>query len=115
VIDGRSLVSQFKGDVKSARTWAYCQLSNNYYVREAGWKFDQSGNLFDMKDAPFREIAVAADTKDEAALAARARLTAALTGLNPASGYKDDVGDGSGRSANKEDKKKKTKKAKEAK
>jgi arylsulfatase A len=115
VIDGRSLVSQFKGDVKSARTWAYCQLSNNYYVREAGWKFDQSGNLYDMKDAPFREIAVAADTKDEAALAARARLTAALTGLNPASGYKDDVGDGSGRSANKEDKKKKTKKAKEAK
>ena len=115
VIDGRSLVSQFKGDTKSPRTWAYCQLSNNYYVREAGWKLDQSGTLYDMKDAPFKEVAVAADTKDEAALAARARLAAALTGLNPGAGYKDEVGDGSGRSGNKEEKKKKTKKVKEAK
>jgi len=115
VIDGRSLVSQFKGDTKSPRTWAYCQLSNNYYVREAGWKLDQAGTLYDMKDAPFKEVAVAADTKDDAAIAARARLAAALTGLNPAAGYKDEVGDGSGRSGNKEEKKKKTKKVKEAK
>lgn len=48
-------------------------------------------------------------------MAARARLAAALTGLNPGAGFKDEVGDGSGRSGNKEDKKKKTKKAKEAK
>lgn len=115
VIDGRSLVSQLKGDTKSPRTWAFCQLSNNYYVREAGWKLDQSGTLYDMKDAPFKEVAVAADTKDEAALAARQRLAAALAGLNPAAGYKDEVGDGSGRSGNKEEKKKKTKKPKEAK
>ena len=115
IIDGRSLVSQFKGDTKSPRTWAFCQLSNNYYVREAGWKLDQSGILYDMKDAPFKEVAVAADTKDEAAVAARARLSAALTGLNPAAGYKDEVGDGSGRSGNKDEKKKKTKKVKEAK
>jgi arylsulfatase A len=114
VIDGRSLVSQLKGDTKSPRTWAYCQLSNNYYVREAGWKLDQSGTLYDMKDAPFQEVAVVADTKDVAAIAARARLAAALTGLNPAAGYKDEVGDGSGRSGNKEEKKKKTK-VKEAK
>jgi hypothetical protein len=46
-------------------------------------------------------------------LAARARLAAALTGLNPGAGYKDEVGDGSGRSGNKEEKKKKTKKPKE--
>ena len=115
VIDGRSLVSQFKGETQSPRTWAYCQLSNNYYVREAGWKLDQSGTLYDMKDAPFKEVAVAADAKDEAAVAARTRLSAALTGLNPAAGYKDEVGDGTGRSGNKEEKKKKTKKPKEAK
>jgi arylsulfatase A len=115
VIDGRSLVSQLKGDTQSPRTWAFCQLSNNYYVREAGWKLDQSGTLYDMKDAPFKEVAVAADTKDEAAVAARARLAAALTGLNPAAGYKDVAGDGTGRSANKDEKKPKTKKVKEAK
>ncbi len=115
VIDGRSLVSQLKGYTESPRAWAFCQLSNHYYVREAGWKLDQAGILYDMKAAPFKEVAVAADTKDEAAVAARARLSAALTGLNPAAGYKDEVGDGSGRSANKEDKKKKTRKPKEAK
>lgn len=115
VIDGRSLVSQLKGETQSSRTWAFCQLSNNYYVREAGWKLDQSGTLYDMKDAPFKEVAVAADTKDEAAVAARARLAAALTGLNPSAGYKDEAGDGTGRSANKDEKKKKTKKVKEAK
>jgi len=114
VIDGRSLVSQFKGETTSPRTWAYCQLSNNFYVREAGWKLDQSGTLYDMKDAPFKEVAVAADTKDSAALAARERLAAALAGLSPATGFKDEVGDGSGRSGNKEEKKK-GKKAKEAK
>ena len=115
VIDGRSLVSQFKGDTKSPRTWAFCQLSNNYYVREAGWKLDQSGTLYDMKDAPFQEVAVAADSKDAAAIAARQRLSAALTGLNPAAGYKDEAGDGTGRSANKDEKKPKSKKVKEAK
>ncbi len=115
VIDGRSLVSQFKGDTKSPRTWAFCQLSNNYYVREAGWKLDQSGTLYDMKDAPFQEVAVAADSKDAAAIAARQRLSAALTGLNPAAGYKDEAGDGTGRSANKDEKKPKTKKVKETK
>lgn len=114
VIDGRSLVSQFKGDLKSPRSWAYCQLSNNYYLREAGWKLDQSGALYDMKDAPFKEVAVAADTKDEAAIAARQRLSAAMAGLNPAGGFKDEAGDGSGRSGNKEEKKKK-KKASDAK
>lgn len=114
VIDGRSLVGQFKGADTSPRAWAFCQLSNSYYVREAGWKLDQSGTLYDMKDAPFKEIAVAADAKDPAALAARERLGAALAGLNPAAGHKDELGDGSGRSAGKEEKKK-GKKAKEPK
>lgn len=104
VFDGRSLVSQFKGDTQSPRTWAFCQLSNQYYVREAGWKLDHSGTLFDMKDAPFKEVAVAADTRDEAALAARKRLSTALVELNPRAGFKDTVGDGTGRSANKEEK-----------
>jgi hypothetical protein len=37
-----------------------------------------------------------------------------LTGLNPAGGFKDEAGDGSGRSGNKEEKKKKKKSAKDA-
>jgi arylsulfatase A len=94
VIDGKSLLPQIKGDTKSPRTWAFNQLGGNYYVREAGWKLNQAGQLFDMKNAPFEEIPVPADSKDTAAVAARQRLSAALAELNPGAGFK---GEGSGR------------------
>ena len=51
-----------------------------------------------MSDAPFSEKLVPADTKDLAAIAARTRLQAALTQLNPAGGIVD-TGDPSGRHA----------------
>lgn len=94
VIDGKSLLPQIKGETKSPRTWAFTQIGESYHVREAGWKLNQSGQLFDMKNAPFEEIPVPADSNDAAAVAARARLTAALAELNPAAGFK---GEGSGR------------------
>ena len=94
VIDGKSLFPQIKGDTKSPRTWAFTQLGENFHVREAGWKLNQSGQLFDMKNAPFEEIPVPADSKDTAAVAARQRLSAALAELNPGAGFK---GEGSGR------------------
>jgi arylsulfatase A len=94
IMDGRSLVSQIKGGTESPRKWAFTQLGESYHVREAGWKLNQAGQLFDMKNAPFEEIPVAADSKDEAAIAARKRLSDALAALNPEAGYK---GQGSGR------------------
>ena len=71
-----------------------------WYVRDAGWKLNQAGELFDMSDAPFTEKLIAADTKDPAAIAARIRLQAPLDQLNPAGGILDE-GDGTGRHANK--------------
>lgn len=94
VIDGKSLLPQIKGDTKSPRTWAFTQLGENFHVREAGWKLNQASQLFDMKNAPFEEIPVPADSKDTAAVAARQRLSAALAELNPGAGFK---GEGSGR------------------
>ena len=94
VIDGKSLFPQIKGETKSPRTWAFTQLGENFHVREAGWKLNQAGQLFDMKNAPFEEIPVPADSKDTAAMAARQRLSAALAELNPGAGFK---GEGSGR------------------
>ena len=94
IIDGKSLFPQIKGESKSPRMWAFTQLGENYHVREAGWKLNQSGQLYDMKNAPFEELAVPADSKDEAAVAARTRLSAALAELNPGAGFK---GTGSGR------------------
>jgi arylsulfatase A len=99
IVDGRSFAPQLRGGKARPREWAFIQLARMWYVREAGWKLNQAGELFDMKNAPFEEILVAVATKDPAAIAARARLQAALDKLNPAGGILDD-GDGTGRHVN---------------
>ncbi len=103
IIDGKSLVSQIKGSTESPRKWAFTQLGSHWHVREAAWKLNEEGQLFDMKNAPFEEIPVAADAKDEASVAARQRLSAVLAELNPGSGFK---GEGDGRGSKKQKKKK---------
>jgi arylsulfatase A-like enzyme len=85
-LDSRSFAPQLRGEKGTPREWAYVQLGAQWYAREAGWKLNQAGQLFDLKDAPFVEAPVAADTKDEAALAARKRLEAVLEELDPAAG-----------------------------
>ena len=104
IMDGKSLFPQIKGETKSPRTWAFTQLGENFHVREAGWKLNQAGQLFDMKNAPFEEIPVAADSKDAVAMAARQRLSGALARLNPGAGFKGE-GDGRGDKTKKEKKK----------
>ena len=84
------------------RDWVFIELARKWYVREAGWKLNQTGELFDMSDAPFAEKLIAADSKDAAATAARQRPQAVLDELNPAGGI---LGDGTGRHANKDKKK----------
>lgn len=98
IIDGRSLAPQWRGEKGEPRTWAFNQLARNWYVRETGWKLNQSGELYDMSDAPFTEKLVPADSNNPAALAARQRLQAVLDQLNPAGGIVD-TGDPSGRHA----------------
>lgn len=109
VIDGHSLAAQLRGEKAGTRPWVFNQLAKMWYVREAGWKLNQAGELFDMSDAPFVEKLIAADTKDAAAIAARQRLQAALANLNPAGGIPDS-GDESGRHAKNVAKKAKKKK-----
>ena len=109
VLDGRSFANQLRGETAGGekgkpRDWIFVQLARHWYVRDAAWKLNQAGELFDMSAAPFEEKLVAADSADPAATAARRRLQAALDGLNPAGGILDD-GDGTGRHANKKKKK----------
>ena len=104
VIDGKSLLPQLKGETTPPRTWSFIVLGNAWYVRETGWKLNEKGELFDMKDAPFSETLVPADSKDPAAVAARARLSKVLSELNPAGGF---TSTGSGRGGEKEAKKNK--------
>lgn len=94
VIDGRSLAPQLQGKKGQPREWIYIQLARNWYVRDAKFKLNQAGELFDMSKAPFAEPLVPVGT----AVAARQRLQAALDKLNPAGGIVD-TGDPSGRHA----------------
>lgn len=85
-IDGRSFAPQLRGRKGQPREWIYVQLGRRWYVRDDGWKLNQAGELFDMKDSPFVEEPVASDSKDQAAVAARKRLQAVLDKLSPATG-----------------------------
>jgi arylsulfatase A len=104
-IDGRSFAPQILGQPGEPRDWAYVQLARMWYVRNAGWKLNEKGELYDLSDAPFVEKLVPADSTEAAAVAARKELQAALDKLNPAGGILDD-GDGTGRHGNKANKKK---------
>ena len=100
ILDGQSFNAQIHGEKWNPRTSLFVQLANNYWVRNIGWKLNQSGELFDMSKAPFEEIAVASENQNPTAIAARQSLQIELDRLNPKGGYIDQ-GDGSGRHANK--------------
>ncbi len=102
-LDGRSFAAQLRGEKGTPRESIFIQLARMWYVREAGWKLNQAGELFDMSNAPFEEKLVSLTQQDENARAARARLQKALDQLNPAGGILD-TGDGTGRHANKKPK-----------
>ncbi len=85
-IDGHSFAPQLRGQKGQPREWIYVQLGRRWYVRDDGWKLNQAGELFNMKDAPFVEEPVPADAKDKDAVAARKRLQAVLDKLSPATG-----------------------------
>jgi arylsulfatase A len=84
--DGRSFAPQLRGRKGNQREWIFVQLGSRWYVRDDGFKLNEAGELFDMKDSPFVEQLVSADSKDKAAAAARKRLQAVLDKLNPAGG-----------------------------
>jgi hypothetical protein len=98
IFDGHSIAPQLRGELGQPREWVYNQLAAMWYVRDAKWKLNEKGELFDMSDAPFTEKLVTGDHP------ARTTLTAVLAKLNPAGGIPDS-GDGTGRHANKSKKK----------
>ncbi|MBM3884052.1 MAG: hypothetical protein FJ387_30830 [Verrucomicrobia bacterium] len=84
--DSRSFAPQLRGEKGTPRDWIFAQLGGKWYVREQGFKLTESGELFDMSDAPFMEKPVPADSASDEAKAARARLQAVLDKLSPATG-----------------------------
>jgi len=84
--DSHSFAPQLLGEKGTPRDWVFVQLGARWYVRDQGFKLTQSGELFDMSDAPFAEKPVAADDQDPTAQASRERLQGVLDKLSPASG-----------------------------
>lgn len=85
-IDGHSYAPQLRGGTGTPREWAYVQLSEKRYVRSDKWKLTGDGELFDMSDAPWRQIPVEKNSDNAEAKAAREKLQAALDGLKPGPG-----------------------------
>lgn len=85
-LDSRSFAPQLLGEKGTPREWVFVQLGPKWYAREAGFKLTESGELFDMSEAPFEEKPVAKESTDPAAVAARQRLQAVLDKLSPATG-----------------------------
>jgi arylsulfatase A len=105
IIDGRSFLPQLLGKKGNPREWIFIELGNKWYVREAKWKLNREGELFDMSNAPFEEKLVTDIKSDKEASQAHDRLQKVLKELSPEKGILDNAG-GSGRHASNVDKKK---------
>lgn len=80
-IDGHSFAPQIRGEPGEPRESVYVELQGHSYVATKRWKLMKGGELFDMKDAPFKEIAVPADRADGEAGAARQHLRELMAGV----------------------------------
>ena len=105
VIDGKSFLPHLLGKTGATREWIFMELGNKWYVRDAKYKLNREGELYDMSSAPFEEKLIKNYKDNKEANAAYTRLKAVMDNLNPAGGILDD-GDGSGRHASNVEKKK---------
>ncbi len=77
-LDGHSFAAQIKGQKGTPRDWVYVELNGKSYARNARFKLTNGGGLFDLSEAPYKEIPVPSDTTDPAAIAARKQLQTVL-------------------------------------
>ena len=85
-MDSQSFAPQLRGEKGTPREWTYVQLGAKWYARNDGWKLTESGQLFDMSDAPFVQKPVSASAQNTEAKSAREQLQGVLDQLSPAGG-----------------------------
>jgi arylsulfatase A len=78
VLDSHSFAPQIQGEKGNPREWCYVELNGKSYARNARYKLTNAGELYDLSDAPYKEISVARDTTDSGAITARKELQAVL-------------------------------------
>ncbi len=79
-----SFAPVLEGSGKSPREWVLSLYNKEYFVRNAGWKLRENGELYDMSDAPHSEILVKPENDTLESRAAREELAAVAAKLHPA-------------------------------
>jgi arylsulfatase A-like enzyme len=77
-LDSHSFAPQIKGETGTPRRWVYVELNGRSYARGARFKLTNGGELFDLSEAPYKELLVPKDTAGPAAVAAREHLQEVL-------------------------------------
>jgi arylsulfatase A len=95
-IDGHSFAERLKGKAGNPREWLYVELNGKWYARDSRCKLTGTGELYDLKGAPFVEELVPVDKQDAKAAASKKRLQEVLDKLNPAAGKQGARGPGMG-------------------
>jgi arylsulfatase A len=90
-LDSHSFAPQIKGERGTPRQWVYVELNGRSYVRDARFKLTNRGELFDLSQAPFKEVLIAPKTASPEAVAARKHLRAILEQHPTATGAKPDA------------------------
>jgi arylsulfatase A len=82
-LDGVSFAPQLEGKPGTPRDWVHSLYNKEYFVRNAGWKLRESGELYDMADAPYSEKLVKPEDDTPESKAARDALAAVAASLHP--------------------------------
>ncbi len=80
-LDTHSFAAQIRGEKGKPRDWVYVELNGKSYVRDARFKLTNGGEVFYLSEAPYKELPIARDTTDTAAMAARKHLQEILDQL----------------------------------
>ena len=82
-LDGVSFAPQLEGKSGTPREWVHSLYNKEYFVRNAGWKLRENGDLYDMADAPYSEKLVKPENDTPESQAARQSLQAVADKLHP--------------------------------
>jgi arylsulfatase A len=81
-LDGVSFAAQLQGKAGKPREWVHSLYADKYFVRDAGWKLRENGDLYDVTGAPYVEKLVPTGQGNDESKAARRRLQAVLDRLH---------------------------------
>jgi len=82
-VDGVSFAPQLSGQSGSLRQAVFVLGGDRWYVRDAQWKLNSNGQLFNVSDSPYVEALMKPENDTAESKAARVRLQAVLDKVHP--------------------------------